>query len=120
MLFENMSSQNTVKGFKGSDLPTQTESSRNKLTLCSTYNVVASTSQKSEETSNDTQMLPSMCAITSPFKDLKQAILSAMSPNQSYLTKEGMIISKCQWKRIQAKAGEMLTHEDILQRLKND
>ena len=58
--------------------------------------VMASTSQKSKETSNDTQMLPSGCAIISPFKDLKQAILSAVSPSQSYLIKEGTANSKCQ------------------------
>ena len=31
-----------------------------------------------------------------------------------------MIDSKCQRKRIQAKSGEVLTHEDVLHRLKND
>ena len=60
---------------------------------------MASTSQKSEETSNDTQMPSLGCAIACPFKDLKQAILSAISPKQSYLAKEGMINLKCQRKK---------------------
>ena len=46
--------------------------------------------------------------------------MSAISPKQSYLAKERMINSKCQRKKFQAKAGEVQTHEDVLQRLKND
>lgn len=56
---------------------------------------------------------PIQTTITSPLKDLKNAILMTLSPPQSDMTRMAIENSKRKRKRVQAKTGEVLTHETV-------
>lgn len=60
---------------------------------------------------------PIQTTVTSPLKDLKNAILMTLSPPQSDMTRMAIENSKRKRKRVQAKTGEVLTHETVALRL---
>ena len=55
-----------------------------------------------------------------PRKILREAIILAITPSPSEETKAAMVNSKKKRKRVQAKAGEVLTAEDVIKRLKEE
>ena len=55
-----------------------------------------------------------------PRKTLREAIILAITPSPSEETKAAMVNSKKKRKRVQAKAGEVLTAEDVIKRLKEE
>lgn len=131
-LFETLKGENAVKGFKGAGLyPVDKKAVEHRIifTEKNTYEEVANAMQPSTsstgmtahiyaETENkflDSHDKHSM--VSSPYKDLKSAILTAISPSQSYGTKNALENARRKRKRVQSKAGEILTQNEVAQRL---
>lgn len=127
-LFKNMSAKNIIKGFKGSGIfPPNRKAIAHKITISSEHaeglqpavSVSSNMPSSSQITSlSQSQECMSQSTISSPFKDLKCAILSAISPKPSDFTSACMNNLKRKRKRVQASTGEVLTNEDVLERLK--
>ncbi|XP_054724111.1 jerky protein homolog-like [Uloborus diversus] len=127
-LFKNMLATNVIKGFKGSGIyPPNRKALAHKVTISSEFadtmqsDAISSTDVPSNSqnlSSSPSEKFTSKNTISSPYKDLKCAILSAISPKPSDLTTTCMSNLKRKRKRVQAKTGEVLTNKDVLERLK--
>jgi len=127
-LFKNILATNIVKGFKGSGIiPPNRKALAHKITISLEDAIrlqpdvpVSSNEPTSTQNTSFTQSEEYMSqnTISSPYKDLKCAILSAISSKASDFTTACMNNSKQKHKRVQASTGEVLTNEDVLERLK--
>lgn len=58
--------------------------------------------------------------LASPGKKIANAVIHVLSPQASTETKEALANSSRSRKRVQAKSGEVLTHPEVVERLKNE
>ncbi|KAG8177486.1 hypothetical protein JTE90_008670 [Oedothorax gibbosus] len=68
-------------------------------------------------TAKASDSIASTSIISSPYKDLKMAILTTLSPLQSQGTRKALENARRKRKRVQSKGGEVMTAPDVAERL---
>ena len=123
-LFEALQKDHAVKGFKGAGIfPPNIKEVEHRIVLTEraieepnvsttldSGAVLPSTSSKPINTNDASQL------ISSPFKDLKSAILTILSPTPSSSTQTAVTNSKKPRKRVQHTAGEVITEAEVVER----
>lgn len=135
-LFECLRPQNAIKSFLGSGLyPINIHEVEKRIVLTETSGVLLSSDQEINLNQNSEPSTSVTCnldfkqtdtssnfntTIASPLKDLKQAILTTLSPPMSEGNRMARDNSKGKRKRVQAKTGEVLTEEIVALRLQKE
>lgn len=122
-LFEKLPSENGVGGFRGSGLfPPNKEVMfkrmlKTKAKEPTANNVVKAGPSTSRIPTTVSPINENESSIGSPFKHIKAAVISTLSPTPSSSIKEAMKNAKRKRTRMQNKAGEVLTTKTTLKRL---
>lgn len=125
-LFDTLKGENAIKGFKAAGLyPIDKTAVEHKIVLTEIDGKIIANNVAEPSTSATSGALSKLTssstisnfAISSPYKELKQAILTTISPLQSEGTKKALENARRKRKRVQTKIGEVMTTSDVAERL---